>query len=400
MQVIFIMVILCVFSSGLVYTMKMLVMRKLLCINHERTMMALSDVLLNVSVWMAISVSFSVYNKFFYSAYNGIGFPFPALTTMVHELVKFGFSRVWSYSTRTEVTKLPFMTTLLVVIPIGMTSALDIALSNYSFETISVSVYTIIKSSNVIFIFLFGLLLGLEQFDYAILGSIVAIVVGFVLSLYSSSESEPWGLAACLASTLLSALRWTLVHYLVSNDPQSRNPVVVLYRIAPAALGCMVPIFFYSELSQLLEYASYLTALEVVKLGGLISIGGVLGIVLLLLEINLLSLTSALTFSVIGAGKELLQISLAIIILMDDLTITKAAGITISILGVVSYNAIKAKKKELASSASPAGLNSPDKGYMRVAANELADAFDTGAVNTLEMTEAGEIVEGGKNFFE
>lgn len=339
---------------------------------------------------MAISVSFSVYNKFFYSLYTGSGFPFPCFTTGAHELIKMTFSRVWAHHTKTEIEELPFRTNLLVVAPIGVASVLDIALSNYSFETISVSAYTVIKSSNVIFMFLFGLVMGLEKLDMAVFLSVLGIVCGFLLAMYGFSDSEPWGLAACMTATVISAVRWTLVHYLVAHDAQSRSPKVVLYRISPAAFCSMVPLFLYNELGNMTAYLSTDSRHQLVELSVLICMGGCMGIILLLLEIHILSLTSSLTFSVVGAGKELLQVTLAIVILQDGVTVGKICGIGLSIVSVIAYNVVKAKqrlgrKDELTTG--PPG--SPQGRYMRVAASELADAFDPEMVG-LEMAEQSE----------
>jgi len=425
MHVILVMLILCGSLLGITYMCRYFIFRKWLCLERKDdawaftgqwlvtdepfaspprpisrvplTMLSrdlLPDIILNVSVWMAISVSFSVYNKFFYSLYGGSGFPFPCLTTAIHELIKLSFSRMWAHHTKTEIEELPFRTNLLVVAPIGLASALDIALSNYSFETISVSAYTVIKSSNVIFMFLFGLALGLEKLDLGVFLSVLGIVCGFLVAMYGFSDSEPWGLAACMSATVISAVRWTLVHYLVAHDPHSRSSKVVLYRIAPAAFCSMVPLFLYNELGDLTTYLSTDSSHQLVELSILICMGGCLGIILLLLEINILSLTSSLTFSVVGAGKELLQVALAIAILQDGVTMGKILGIGLSIVSVIAYNVVKAKQRICSKDELTAGPpGSPQGRYMRVAANELADAFDADMVG-LEMAEQSE------NFFD
>lgn len=372
------MVGICAFLAILLLIVRHFLSKKLIFTKNEdiERAMALSEVIFFMSLYCSISISFSVFNKFFYSQIYEIGFPFPYFCTMMHTFIQILFSRTWISCTDTEVPPLPLMTTLCVVAPVGLTSAMDIALSNYSFETISVSAYTIIKSSTVVYVYLFGMVLGLEKFDVWVFASVVCMVSGYGISMVSFEETNSLGLIACCLAAALGALRWTLVHYLVQHDAPCRNPISVLHRISPYAFLSMVPMFSAVESKAFIEYIPKIDTSSQMVLAGLVCLGGAMGVALVVLEIRILQITSALTFSVIGCGKELFQVTLAFIFLPDVATPLKVLGVVVSLFSIGVYHVIKAPK-EITGRSKNATLAPPgDSGYMQVARHELEDAFD------------------------
>lgn len=94
-------------------------------------------------------------------------FPYPLSITLLHMIIKFLLSWFvrcslsWLYNyPRVE---LPWAKYVRVVAISGISSALDIGCSNWSFEFITVSLYTMTKSTSVIFIVMFSVLLKLEK---------------------------------------------------------------------------------------------------------------------------------------------------------------------------------------------------------------------------------------------
>jgi hypothetical protein len=68
---------------------------------------------------------------------------------------------------------------------------------------------------------------------------------------------------------------------------------------------------------------------------------GVAALLFIALEFQLISMTSALSFSVMGTFKEVLQITLAFLILHNRLTVVKALGIAVVLIAVAAYHRIQ-----------------------------------------------------------
>jgi solute carrier family 35 protein C2 len=81
-----------------------------------------------------------------------IKFSAAALLRKCHRLVK-GRDRV----------VLPWNDCLRCVAPIGIAASIDIGLSNWALEYITVSLYTMSKSTSIVFILVFAVLLALEK---------------------------------------------------------------------------------------------------------------------------------------------------------------------------------------------------------------------------------------------
>ena len=118
--------------------------------------------------WYAISSTLVMFNKWFMTRWRAGGFGFPLLTTCIHMLVKLCVTRIWlCFSSSTEPTPTDdWCTYLTLVVPIGVCTVVDIALSNQALIYIPVALYTTIKSSSLVFVFLFGVALGLETFRW------------------------------------------------------------------------------------------------------------------------------------------------------------------------------------------------------------------------------------------
>ncbi len=96
--------------------------------------------------WFSISVSFTIYNKWFMQQWKG-GFDYPILMTCLHMCIKVLITRTWAiylYYTKFErIQELNWDTTLQLVYPIGILTAIDVMLSNLSILYIPLSLYVL-----------------------------------------------------------------------------------------------------------------------------------------------------------------------------------------------------------------------------------------------------------------
>ncbi|XP_075384784.1 solute carrier family 35 member C2 isoform X3 [Tenrec ecaudatus] len=115
-----------------------------------------------VLLYYCFSIGITFYNKWLTKSFH-----FPLFMTMLHLAVIFLFSAlsralVQCSSHRARVV-LTWTDYLRRVAPTALATALDVGLSNWSFLYITVSLYTMTKSSAVLFILIFSLIFKLEE---------------------------------------------------------------------------------------------------------------------------------------------------------------------------------------------------------------------------------------------
>ena len=189
-----------------------------------------------------------MFNKWFLNSWEG-GFSFPVTASAGHMIVKLILIRLWSCNPGKgeEINPLSDHILFWIVIPIGACTAFDVMLSNSSLLFINLSMYTIIKSTYCIYVYLICVFYGLEPFRSWILFSIFVISCGLSLAVYSNAKINYMGIGMCLAASLFGAVRWVLTQYLFKRDVQSRNAFIALYHIAPASSFCLIPVSFVME---------------------------------------------------------------------------------------------------------------------------------------------------------
>jgi solute carrier family 35, member C2 len=125
-----------------------------------------ADLILYIAAWYAISVSLTLFNKWFYTLWMG-GFDLPLSATACHMVVKAILAKTLissHYSPFQEPhLEMGEKEKLFLVIPIGLATAADIVFSNFSFLYITVTLYTILKSASLLWLLFWGVLFMLEK---------------------------------------------------------------------------------------------------------------------------------------------------------------------------------------------------------------------------------------------
>lgn len=78
---------------------------------------------------------------------------------------------------------------------------------------------------------------------------------------------------------------------------------------------------------------------------GLMGFGALLAYAMMVSEFHLVKSTSVVTLSVCGMAKELLTISLAVVVFSDTLTYMNYAGLFVTLLGIGLYHRYKASDR-------------------------------------------------------
>ncbi|CAM9139902.1 unnamed protein product [Laminaria digitata] len=303
-----------------------------------------------VFMWYGVSVSMVMANRWLFHEWQGVGFPFPVLTTMVHMWLKFFVSRGIFWAKGDKPPHLDVSMNIRTVIPIGIATAGDILLSNLSFMYVDVTFYTIVKSGSLMWILLWAVAFKFEVMTPGMVYVVAVICLGLFLASWDENDQQfslP-GLLMILGASCFSGLRWALVQLLQQVEPACIDPLLVIFYISPASAISMTPMALLDILDEDLRGA-HLTPASIGQVAGLILATGMFSFMLIFAEVKLLSITSSLSMGVLGTVKEIVQIFLAVLVFSDRITFWKIAGLLLAMTGSLSYKLIRGKPSARAS---------------------------------------------------
>ncbi|XP_015425856.1 PREDICTED: solute carrier family 35 member C2 isoform X5 [Myotis davidii] len=290
-----------------------------------------------VLLYYCFSIGITFYNKWLTKSFH-----FPLFMTMLHLAVIFLFSAlsralVQCSSHRARVV-LSWTDYLRRVAPTALATALDVGLSNWSFLYITVSLYTMTKSSAVLFILIFSLIFKLEELRAALVLVVLLIAGGLFMFTYKSTQFNMEGFALVLGASFIGGIRWTLTQILLQKADLGLH------------LSTSEKIFRFQD-----------TGLLLWVLGSLF-LGGILAFGLGFSEFLLVSRTSSLTLSIAGIFKEVCTLLLAAHLLGDQISLLNWLGFALCLSGISLHVALKALHSRGAGDPKPSkGLGSnPD----------------------------------------
>lgn len=235
-------------------------------------------------------------------------------------VIKLLISRVWSCFTPLNIQPLSWSAFFLLVIPIGFSTGLDIMLSNLSLRYISVTNYTLLKSTVLLWTYIWALTIGVSAFQIRTFLSVITISVGLAMAILRSSDLNLIGAVFVLSASAAAGLRWALLQMLIFKDPISKTFFGSVYRFSPASALGVVPVACIVDLPVFIE-SEFFHDQAALSLAALIIVCcGFMAFLLVTVEVRIVQLTSSVTLSVLGQVKELVQIVLAIIVFGDRLS--------------------------------------------------------------------------------
>ncbi|OBZ67087.1 putative transporter C22E12.01 [Grifola frondosa] len=165
-----------------------------------------------IASWFFFAILISVYNKWMFSP-DHYGFPSPLFVTTMHMFVQFALAALLRYTWPRHF--LPdrnpsHIDYIRKAVPTGITTGLDIGLSNLSLKIITLSFYTMCKSSSLIFVLLFAFLLRLEVFSLRLVGVIALIFVGVLLMVATQTHFALGGFLLVIKTRTLFRRRWVV----------------------------------------------------------------------------------------------------------------------------------------------------------------------------------------------
>jgi len=298
--------------------------------------------------WFICSAALSSYNKIIFGENHG-HFPCPLLLTSIHFLVQWIFSFTTSaafpeFFGGSMVKMMSWKTFLGVSIPCGLITAVDVGLSNLSLVRISITFFTMIKSSSPIWVLISAFLFGLEKVTCSLMTVGMLIVAGELLTAFGEVEFDTVGFFLCLTAAVCSGIRWTLVQLKLNKlDPPLKGSVVVMRVLSPSMFFCMLFLSFVIERpmeklgpDQGDYFSNFENGVKTVCLG---LTGAFIAIAMVLCEFWLILKSNAIVLMIGGVIKELITILVGVTIFGDQLNVINISGIIVVFMGVFLYKA-------------------------------------------------------------
>ncbi|KAH9941023.1 TPT-domain-containing protein [Amylocystis lapponica] len=294
-----------------------------------------------IASWFGFATVLSVYNKWMFAPEH-FAFPSPLFVTTLHMFVQFLLATllrlVWPQHFLPDRNPAP-VDYVRKVIPTGITTALDIGLSNLSLKLITLSFYTMCKSSSLVFVLLFAFIFKLETFSFRLVGVIALIVIGVVLMVATETHFILPGFILIMSASALGGFRWSLTQLLLrSKNIGLNNPAATLFWLAPimgvtlaitsAAMGEWGKVFashFFDSWSETLRTCFFLVS------------PGVLAFCMVLSEFYILQRAGVVPMSIAGIAKEVTTITISAWFFGDELTPLNITGVSITACGIVLY---------------------------------------------------------------
>ncbi|KAF8638014.1 hypothetical protein AX16_010646 [Volvariella volvacea WC 439] len=301
-----------------------------------------------ISAWFFFATILSVYNKWMFSPEH-YGFPYPLFVTTCHMFIQFLMAALvralWPKRFRPDHS--PTMKDYSVkAVPTAVSTALDIGFSNLSLKMITLSFYTMCKSSSLIFVLLFAFLFRLEIFSWRLIAVIFLIFSGVLLMVATETHFVLGGFLLVISASALGGLRWSLTQILLKSKKMGLdNPVATIFWLAPAmgvTLGIVsATIEGWSKVFGTAFFGGFEHALET---SFFLVAPGVLAFLMVLSEFYIIQRTGVVPMSIAGIAKEVTTITISAWFFGDELTPLNITGVAITVCGIGLFTFHKYRK--------------------------------------------------------
>lgn len=213
-----------------------------------------------------------------------------------------------------------------VKVPCGLAGGTEISTCNAALMFISLSFYTVVKSTVPIWVLIFSFGFGLEKVQLRLILIILLICIGVTLASISDTKFQVVGFILVLVGSITSGLKWCLTQILLQKDELGLDhPILTLHVVAPIMASFMFVCSLVFEdvwtafkfLFGLSTTAANLSANPTFPSYSLVIMGAFAAFFMTLSEFMLIQLTSTLTLSVAGISKEVLMIAISVLLFKD-----------------------------------------------------------------------------------
>ncbi|KAJ4306904.1 hypothetical protein N0V88_000276 [Collariella sp. IMI 366227] len=269
---------------------------------------------LYVSVWIALSSSVILFNKWILST---LEFRYPVILTTYHLTFATLMTQILArYTTLLDGRKTVKMTGrvyLRAIVPIGFFFSLSLICGNLTYLYLSVAFIQMLKPNLKVFLNVSAIVVGVV---IASIGEIKFVWIGFIYQIF--------GIA-------FEALRLTMVQRLLSSAEFKMDPLVSLYYFAPVCAAMNFTVALFWEVPKVTMAEVYNVGLSTFFLNGLCAF------LLNVSVVFLIGKTSSLVLTLCGVLKDVLLVVASMIIWGTQVSGLQFFGYSIALGGMIYY---------------------------------------------------------------
>lgn len=296
--------------------------------------------LLLILCYFTLSIGLTFYQRLLLQK-----FKFPLMVVVYHLCIKLVLSglvrAVMRCATKRKRIQLDWRTSLRKILPTGLASGIDIGFSNWGLELVQISLYTMTKSTTIVFILIFAILLKLEKKSWSLAAIVIMISGGLFLFTYKSTHFDALGFSFLLFASLSSGIRWSFAQLIMQKSKLGlHNPIDMIYHMQPWMILAVLPFTIGFEGKRIFEGLDMIRQTEtsvVLDMWLRISVGAFIAFAMEVSEFLVLCNTSSLTLSVAGIFKEICQLVLAVELNGDQLSLTNVLGLVMCLGGICCH---------------------------------------------------------------
>ncbi|XP_005190750.2 solute carrier family 35 member C2 [Musca domestica] len=306
-------------------------------LNDSRLMQMAICSLATILLYLFLSICLTFYQK---ALIRELKFPLSIVTyhLVVKLLIACFIRAIYKCVVGKSRIQLDFRTSVRKMGPTGLASGIDIGFSNWGLELVPISLYTMTKSSTIVFILIFAILLGLEKKSWSLVFIVSLISLGLFMFTYKSTQFHTLGFIFILVASLSGGVRWSLAQFLMQKSKLGlHNPIDMIYHMQPWMILALLPfviIFegkpFFGVMDKLSEFPGTEINMVILK----ITFGAAMAFCMEVAEFLVLVKTSSLTLSIAGIFKDIFQLALAVAYNGDELTLVNCLGLIVCLAGI------------------------------------------------------------------
>ncbi|KAK4240240.1 triose-phosphate transporter family-domain-containing protein [Achaetomium macrosporum] len=285
-----------------------------------------------VSVWIALSSSVILFNKWILSTLN---FSYPVLLTTYHLTFATIMTQLLArYTTLLDGRKTVKMTGrvyLRAIVPIGFFFSLSLICGNLTYLYLSVAFIQMLKATTPVAVLISSWALGVSQPNLKVFLNVSAIVIGVIIASFGEIKFVWIGFIYQIAGIIFEALRLTMVQRLLSSAEFKMDPLVSLYYFAPVCAAMNFVIALFWEVPKVSMAEVYDVGLFTFFLNGLCAF------LLNVSVVFLIGKTSSLVLTLCGVLKDVLLVVASMIIWGTQVTALQFFGYSIALGGMIYY---------------------------------------------------------------
>ncbi|XP_017862850.1 PREDICTED: solute carrier family 35 member C2 [Drosophila arizonae] len=307
---------------------------------EARFMQMAIGTLATILLYLSLSITLT-----FYQTDINRELPFPLTIVTYHLIVKFLLAALVRsiYKMRVGKTRvqLDWRVAVRRMAPTGVASGIDIGFSNWGLALVPISLYTMTKSSTIVFILLFAILLGLERKSWSLVLIVGLIGLGLFMFTYKSTQFNTLGFLFILFASLSSGVRWSFAQFIMQKSKLGlHNPIDMIYHMQPWMIVSLFPLVLSIEGPKLyaaLQNLHNTPESDILWVLARITLGAFIAFFMEVSEFLVLCKTSSLTLSIAGIFKDICQLALAVALKGDQLSPINLVGLAVCLAGIACH---------------------------------------------------------------